>query len=617
MATALPHTTWGGDYDTGGRTNAEIKELQKTLGVTADGIWGPETQSAYEKSVTPDQYGVTPSQYTQYGKATDQAIMSPEDYAKSVLNTAGYAQTSDPGLQAYYHDQNEQLRSGYDYSGGAGGDAYIKLLPTPGSYQAAEAPSFSSAYTQDVADLWDAVKNYGSFNYSNQNLYQQALDKVINREDFSYDAATDPLYSQYRKEYTREGDRAMEDTLGAAAAMSGGRASSWANTAAAQARNYYAAQMTDKIPELYQLALQKYLAEAQLDQSGLSAMQADRSAELGEWQGNYSVLADKANTARSLESTDYSRYLDELNQYNTDRAFEYNQLLDEIANQQKLEQQGYDRARTAELDALDKAMAGAGIGSYDQADALGFDTGYARAEQEANLAALQAQAAAAQAQQNLLDPANAFSNMQESGINGYETALMYFIGNGFSSTESDKLAQAYANWLWQQSLAAKYYGGELARGNPAMLTSEGFFNPASQYYLPGQTGAGAYGYNYSPNALGAGTYFGDAVMAGNDGAGGYAGGYSGGGSGAASSGGSAGGGSQTQSTSAGQRLAADTIASFGGTGVPDTAVAALVAAGVTPTELNNAATAAYNNGTLTLAQAQSVANAAQSAGIFK
>ena len=38
----------GYGYDTHGMSTAEIKELQRELGVTADGIWGPKTEAAYQ-----------------------------------------------------------------------------------------------------------------------------------------------------------------------------------------------------------------------------------------------------------------------------------------------------------------------------------------------------------------------------------------------------------------------------------------------------------------------------------------------------------------------------------------------------------------------------------------
>lgn len=36
-------------------TSAEVKEWQRKLGVTADGIWGPNTQAAYDKLMNPNK----------------------------------------------------------------------------------------------------------------------------------------------------------------------------------------------------------------------------------------------------------------------------------------------------------------------------------------------------------------------------------------------------------------------------------------------------------------------------------------------------------------------------------------------------------------------------------
>ena len=146
-------------------------------------------------------------------------------------------------------------------------------------------------------------------------------------------------------------DRATADALGAAAAASGGIPSSYASTAAGQAANYYAAQMTDKIPELYQLAYNKYLNDYQMDLSDLGVVQGaeqsdydkylnelaqfntDRNFDYGVWRDQYDMINNNLQTALGLSNNEYDRYLNELNQYNTDRNFYYNQLLDEIDSQ--------------------------------------------------------------------------------------------------------------------------------------------------------------------------------------------------------------------------------------------------------------------------------------------
>lgn len=79
----------------------------------------------------------------------------------------------------------------------------------------------------------------------------QPQQGAANPGQFYYDYENDPVWQAYKKEYLREGDRASEQTLGQTAAMTGGIPSSYAETAAQQANNYYAGKLADKIPELY------------------------------------------------------------------------------------------------------------------------------------------------------------------------------------------------------------------------------------------------------------------------------------------------------------------------------------------------------------------------------
>lgn len=270
------------------------------------------------------------------------------------------------------HQWNEENRRMKGYSGGGDG-SYYHLIPTPASFEYEAAPTFESSVSGDVQDLWDKQKNYADFNYLPAPEYTNRYDGRINSQlgrienygPFAYDAATDPLYSQYRKQYAREGRRATEDMLASASAASGGMPSSYAYTAAAQQGNYYASQMTDKIPELYQLAYNKYLSDFQLENSKLSALQG---AEQSDWakyltqlgQHNtdqkfrYDIYSDKYNriandlqTALGMEDTDWSRYLDQVNQHNIEQNFKYNQFTDELAKQQQEQQDKWNQAAIA------------------------------------------------------------------------------------------------------------------------------------------------------------------------------------------------------------------------------------------------------------------------------
>lgn len=285
----------------------------------------------------------------------------------------------------------EGIRSSYgNYTGGDNGGSFYLDPLSPSSFDGGKAPTYQNQYAGDIADLWEQQKNYGSYDYGEaapvyNNRYddtiQDLIQGILNREDFSYDPATDPLYQNYRKQYTREGQRATADTLGAAAAASGGIPSSYATTAAAQAGNYYAAQMTDKIPELYQLAYNQYLNDYNMQLSDLGVVQGaeqsdydkylnelnqyntDRAFDYNAWLDEYNMTKDQLQTAQGLEQLDYTKYLNELQQFNTDREFNYGQLLDEI-DSQTMERQ----------EAVDNALRAAEFGDYSFLQDMGIDT---------------------------------------------------------------------------------------------------------------------------------------------------------------------------------------------------------------------------------------------------
>ncbi len=126
----------------------------------------------------------------------------------------------------------------------------------------------------------------------------EMLNQILNRDDFSYDAQSDPLYQQYAEMYRREGDRAARDTLAEVATGAGGM-NTYAMTAAMQANNYYNSQLNDKIPELYQLAYDMYLNDKE-----------SKVQDLG-------ILQD-------MDATQYNRYRDTINDWYADKNFAYN-----------------------------------------------------------------------------------------------------------------------------------------------------------------------------------------------------------------------------------------------------------------------------------------------------
>lgn len=213
-----------------------------------------------------------------------------------------WAEATDQAGRTAANQAAEALRRQYgSYLGGSDGSKYYGL-GGPGSYQ--------SSYQDRISEILDEMDNYQDFDYgpapTYNNRYQETLDellgKVENYGPFSWSKEEDPAYSAYAKQYRREGQRATADAIAQAAALTGGQVSTAAATAASQAGDYYAGQLADVIPQLYENAYQRYLSD-------------------------YSLLADQLGQVRQAEQLDYAKYLDELGQYNADRNLSYDQWL--------------------------------------------------------------------------------------------------------------------------------------------------------------------------------------------------------------------------------------------------------------------------------------------------
>ena len=84
---------------------------------------------------------------------------------------------------------------------------------------------------------------------------------ITGRHAFSYDPASDPVYNSYAQSYRRRGRLAMRDTMGQAAALTGGYGSSYAQSVGQQQYDSYLQSLGEALPELYGMAWQRYNAE--------------------------------------------------------------------------------------------------------------------------------------------------------------------------------------------------------------------------------------------------------------------------------------------------------------------------------------------------------------------
>lgn len=193
-----------------------------------------------------------------------------------------------------------------------------------------------------------------------------ALNDILNRKKFSYDFNADPLYQQYKDQYTQLGNQAMKNTVASAAAMTGGYGNSYGVTAGAQANQAYLQQLNNVIPELYNAALQKYDMETQDLYNKYSALGNQEDREYGQyrdkvadWQTDRGYYNDKYTGAVANDqyvanfNEEYERWLAEM-QYQKER--------DAIADAQWQQQFDYQKQQDAIAYAASQAASGESSG---------------------------------------------------------------------------------------------------------------------------------------------------------------------------------------------------------------------------------------------------------------
>lgn len=147
---------------------------------------------------------------------------------------------------------------------------------------------------------------------------KEAMDKILNREDFNYDFNGDAFYQQYKDKFTQQGKQAMMDTVGQQAALTGGYGNSWAQSAGQQAYHGQLDNLNDIIPELQKLALDKYNAEGEelynrygviADMDGRDFQRWQEQEELKRWLATQDedVRNYYLNFGRMPEEEDYEQ----------------------------------------------------------------------------------------------------------------------------------------------------------------------------------------------------------------------------------------------------------------------------------------------------------------------
>lgn len=221
----------------------------------------------------------TTNQYAQYLPKVDTPYDTQTDYA-SLMEKA--AASGDYTSAARYEKlRNAKIKGeGLDYETS---DYYSKYLP-------------ENRYT------YDPSKNDA---YQRANDQATAIyDKIMNRGEFSYDVNKDKLYQQYRDLYAQMGRGAMEDTMGQAAALTGGYGSTYSQNAGQQAYNSYLQKLNEVVPELYNAAYNRYNQEGQ---NLMNLYTMARSNADSAYERDYNQWYNRLQLERSDEDAAYNR----------------------------------------------------------------------------------------------------------------------------------------------------------------------------------------------------------------------------------------------------------------------------------------------------------------------
>ncbi len=174
----------------------------------------------------------------------------------------------------------------------------------------------------------------GDYESKYEKEIDELLTNVLNREDFSYNLNSDPLYNQYRELYIGNGKKAMEDTIGKASALTGGYANSYAVTAGNEAYSEYLNQLNGVALDLRDRAYEKYKDEGDKLIEDITILRGldgdDYEKYLGDLEryyqdGNY--LLEKLST---MSDSEYEKFLQSVEAWESDRDYAFKQYQDNL-----------------------------------------------------------------------------------------------------------------------------------------------------------------------------------------------------------------------------------------------------------------------------------------------
>ena len=219
----------------------------------------------------------------------------------------------------------------------------------------AQGAQVSQDYSNTMAALKESEFALPEFSSSYDEQITELYNKIVSREAFKYDPMSDGLYGQYREQYTQMGRMAMRDSMGKAAALTGGYGSSYAQKVGQQEYDEYLQKLGEVMPELYAAAYQRYKDQGEALESQYQRL---KKLERDEYD-RYRDQVEDAKYQQGMEA-DREKADNDRKDKNYDRLVELITKAGYIPSQEELEQSGMTQEQA---EAYLRRYSGGGSGS--------------------------------------------------------------------------------------------------------------------------------------------------------------------------------------------------------------------------------------------------------------
>ena len=268
--------------------------------------------------------------------AGDEVVTGGGTYRITGVNADGsyQSQVSNKKQTTYNYKGQYTQRQSPLLSQGVSGYTQNRINGLEGGYTPGSAVQQAQAYLNQVQS-----RRPGEYQSQWDGELTELYNRIANRKPFSYDIGTDPVYQQYREQYQRQGRLAMQDTMGQAAALTGGYGSTYGEQVGQQAYNAYLQNLNDVVPDLYNAAYNRYRDEGTdlYNQYGLLSDRENQAYSRYRDTVNdyYSDLSDARSAYDSAYSRDYNQWSDQLSYWSQKAANENSAYLQQLAAQSR------------------------------------------------------------------------------------------------------------------------------------------------------------------------------------------------------------------------------------------------------------------------------------------